>query len=155
MHNKHENDQEKLADAFAFFTEVGILNQLSRALLEAAITTDIQTIHFSVLNNLTKRGEGRLPSNLAKAFQVPRSNMTDVLAKLEGLGFICFKSNPKDGRSKLVYMTDAGHAFRQNAITQLQLPIKEIGTRFDLSVLSQMLPVLVELREVMDDMRSG
>ena len=155
MRDANDNQPDQLSDALAFFTEVGILNQLSRALLEAEMPDGFQTIHFSVLNNLTRRGDGKLPSDLARAFQVPRSHMTDILAKLERFGFVQHRPNPNDGRSKLVHLTDSGRVFRQKTLERARLPMQELAARFDISTLSRTLPVLVELREVMDDMRSG
>ena len=45
--------------------------------------------------------------------------MTNTLAKLDERGFIVVRPNPDDGRSKLVYLTDAGRAFQQKGIEAL------------------------------------
>lgn len=39
---------------FAFFTEVGILAQLSRALLESRLPDGVSVAHYSVLNHLVR-----------------------------------------------------------------------------------------------------
>jgi len=146
-------DHQQTLDAFATFTEIGILHQLSRTLLEGVLPDGLQVIHFSVLNNLTARGGGRLPSDLAKAFQVPRSHMTDVLAKLSRLELIRLSPNPEDGRSKLIHISDKGTELRQEALRRLDGPISELAQVYDLDKMLELKPKLAELRNVMDGMR--
>ena len=58
---------------FQFFTEAGILAQLSRALFEARLPEGFTLSQFTVLNHLTRVKDGRTPLELARAFQVPGS----------------------------------------------------------------------------------
>jgi len=145
---------KRLDDAFGFFTEIGIIQQLSRALLEVELSAGLKMIHFSVLNNLWRLGDGKLPSDLAQTFQVPRSHMTDVLAKLEKLRLVRFEPNATDGRSKIVRITEKGAIERKKVIFNSRKALKDLGGRYDLNRLSKMRIELAELREIMDDMRS-
>jgi len=145
---------KRLDDAFSFFTEIGIIQQLSRALLEVELSAGLKMIHFSVLNNLSRLGDGKLPSDLAQTYQVPRSHMTDVLAKLEKLRLIRFEANATDGRSKIVRITEKGAMERKKVIFNSRKALKDLGKRYDLNRLSKMRNELAELREIMDDMRS-
>ena len=146
---------EELNDTFSFFTEIGIISQLSRALFEAELPNGFQVIHFSVLNNLARSEEKKLPSDLARAFQVPRSNMSDILERLEKHGFVRFIANPKDKRSKIVLITASGRKFRQKAIRSFGKPTRDLAKHFDLRELKAILPTLSVLREVMDTARSS
>jgi len=145
---------KKLDDAFGFFTEIGIIHQLAKTLLESELPDGLKMIHFSVLNNLSRRGDGRLPSDLAQTFQVPRSHMTDVLAVLEKSRYIRFEASKKDKRSKLIYITEKGHLMRRDAISSSRKPLKELSKRFDLNRLTDIHTELIDLRKIMDAMRS-
>jgi len=104
---------------FTFFNEIGILAQLSRALFEARLPLGFTVPQFSVLNNLVRVRDGRSPGELARAFQVPKTSMTHSLAVLERHGLVEMRPNARDGRSKYVFITEAGRDFRQAAIEGL------------------------------------
>ena len=101
---------------FRLFNEIGLIGQLTRTLLEARLPPGFVTAQFSVLNHLVRLGDGRTPLAIAQAFQVPKNSMTHSLTVLEREGLIEIRKNPQDGRSKLVYLTDAGRRFREDAI---------------------------------------
>jgi len=65
----HEADPRLL---FEVFKEIGIIDQLARAQLEAQLPEGLIEPHFSVLNHLVNRGDGAVPIDMARAFQVPR-----------------------------------------------------------------------------------
>ena len=141
--------------AFQFFNEVGILHQLSGARMNRRLPAGLVVSHFAVINHLVRLGDGKSPLALARAFQVTKGAMTNTLSKLEQLGFVRARPHPTDGRSKLIYLTEAGARFREGAIDALEPEIDTIGRHFDLSRLEDLLPVLQELREVMDRYRDG
>jgi DNA-binding MarR family transcriptional regulator len=138
---------------FAFFTEVGILAQLSRARFEARLPAGFTLSQFTVLNHLIRVKDGRTPLELARAFQVPKTSMTHSLAVLERHGLIETRPNARDGRSKRVWITEAGRAFRQNAIAGMVPDLADLAHRFPAARLSETLPALTDLREIMDRMR--
>ncbi|MBM3611828.1 MAG: MarR family transcriptional regulator [Alphaproteobacteria bacterium] len=140
---------------FAFFTEVGILAQLSRAAFEARLPEGFNLPQFSVLNHLERVRDGQTPRALARAFQVPKTSMTHSLAVLERHALIEMRPNVRDGRSKCVFITDAGRAFRQRAVESLLPDMAAIAARFPVAHLSEVLPVLSALRQVMDRMRDA
>jgi len=141
------------ATLFAFFNEVGILAQLSRALFEARLPAGFAVPQFSVLNHLVRVRDGRTPLELARAFQVPKTSMTHSLAVLERHGLIEMRPNARDGRSKCVFLTAAGRDFRQSAMEGLTPDMAAIAAAFPVERLSEVLPVLADLRKVMDRMR--
>jgi DNA-binding MarR family transcriptional regulator len=137
----------------AFFLEVGILAQLSRALFEARLPQGFTLPQFSVLNHLVRVKDGRTPLELARAFQVPKTSMTHSLAVLERHSLVEMRPNAHDGRSKCVWITDAGRSFRQSALQQITPDMAALAARFPASRLAGALPVLTELRQIMDAMR--
>lgn len=139
---------------FAFFTEVGIVAQLSRALFEARLPDGFTLSQFTVLNHLIRVKDGQTPLALARAFQVPKTTMTHSLAVLERHGLIRLAPNPQDGRSKCVWMTDQGRAWREAAIAALVPDVAALAAEFPGDRIAAALPVLAELRRLMDAMRS-
>ncbi len=144
-----------LARYFEFFNEVGILNQLSTAMFEARLPPGFTVSQFAVLNHLIRVRDGRTPLDLARAFQVPKTTMTHSLAVLERHGLVQMAPNPGDGRSKCVWITDAGRTFRDTAIAALAPDIADIAARFPAQNLQSALPVLTALRRLMDAQRDA
>lgn len=139
-----------MSDYFRLFNEIGIIGQLSRTLLEARLPPGFVTAQFSVLNHLVRLGDGRTPLAIAHAFQVPKNSMTHSLAVLEREGLIEMRPNPQDGRSKLVFITDAGRQFRQATIDALAPDLARIATAFPPDRLARLLPDLEALRIFLD-----
>jgi DNA-binding MarR family transcriptional regulator len=150
-------DQGPTPDAtlFAFFTEVGILTQLSRAIFEARLPAGFNLPQFTVLDHLVRVRDGQTPLALARAFQVPKTSMTHSLAVLDRHGLVEMRPNERDGRSKCVFITSAGRAFRQAAIDSLLPDMAAIAAQYPVGQLSGVLPVLTALRQVMDRMRDN
>lgn len=138
---------------FALFNEIGILAQLSGALLEARLPRGFLISHFGVLNHLVRTGREPTPLELSRAFQVPKTTMTHTLAGLERAGLVRFAPNPRDGRSKRVCLTEAGQAFHADAVTAIAPDLARLEAAFPAARAAEALPVLAALREVMDRMR--
>ena len=139
-----------LSDYFRLFNEIGIIGQLSRTLLEARLPPGFVMAQFTVLNHLVRVGDGRTPLAIAQAFQVPKNSMTHSLAVLEREGLIALRPNPEDGRSKLVYLTDAGRVFRDDVIAAFAPDVARIAAAFPPELVARLLPDLERLRKVLD-----
>lgn len=140
---------------FRLFNEIGIIGQLSRNLLEARLPPGIVAAQFAVLNHLARLGDGRTPLVLAQAFQVPKNSMTHSLAVLEREGLIEIRRNPGDGRSKLVYLTEAGRSFRAATIDALAPDMARIAAAFPPDDVAALLPGLENLRKFLDADRNS
>ena len=138
---------------FALFREIGIIEQLSRTQLEAHLPDGLIAPHFAVLSHLNTRGDGAVPINMARAFQVPKTSMTHTLKGLEKGGYIEIRPNPEDKRSKTVWMTDKGRGLFYQTIEKLAPNMRATLGKMDLEKLAAILPVLSELRAVMDAAR--
>jgi DNA-binding MarR family transcriptional regulator len=140
---------------FAVFNEIGIIEQLARALLEAQMPKGLIAPHFGVLNHLVRVADGRTPVELARAFQVPKTTLTHTVAGLRDHGLVDVRPNPNDRRSKCVWLTDKGRAFRQDLIASLEPEFKALAEGFDPAKLQAILPILSELREFLDHRRNA
>jgi DNA-binding MarR family transcriptional regulator len=138
---------------FALFNEIGILAQLSGAMLEARLPRGFVVGQFAVLNHLVRVKDGRTPLDLARAFQVPKTTMTHSLAMLERHALIRSAPNAKDGRSKCVFITPQGRAFRETAIHALLGDMRRLEAEMPQAQLADIVPRLAALRAVMDRMR--
>ena len=135
---------------FRLFNEIGIIGQLSRSLLEAHLPPRFLLQHFAVLNHLVRVKDGQMPLHLARAFQVPKTSMTHTLAILAKAGLVELRDNPDDGRSKCVWITEAGKAFRRNAIDNLAPDITRLVAKIPAGHIETLLPLLTELRCILD-----
>ncbi len=138
---------------FTFFNEIGIIEQLSRAFLEAQLPDGIIAPHFSVLNHLIRVRDGQTPLVLARAFQVPKTTMTHTLGGLQKHGLVDIRPNPKDARSKCVWITDAGRTLREETIVALAPDLRAVAEVVSPTDLDRVLPILEKLRQYLDQAR--
>lgn len=146
-------DNSKLPLYFQFFNEIGIIGQLSSAILQSKLPDGILAPHFSILNHLVRMGDGRTPLEIAKAFQVPKTTMTHSLGVLEKHKFVELRPNPKDGRSKCVFLTEEGAAFRGQAIQAMAPDMEKLAVGISPDDIADLLPRLAEVRAFLDKMR--
>lgn len=138
---------------FEFFNEVGIVSQLSSALLNKSLPEGLHVAHFTLLNHMVRLGDGKTPQQLVSAFQVTKSTMTHSLQVLEERGFVELQPHPDDGRSKLVFLTDRGRSFREEAIAALAPRFEQLKRYLDLAAISEMLEPLRQVRKRLDENR--
>ncbi len=145
--------EEETATIFRLFNEIGIINQLSSALFQKRLPDGLHVSHFSVLNHLVRLGDGKTPLSIADAFQVSKGTMTHTLSTLSKRGFVRLEPHKTDGRSKLVFITDQGRAFQQQAVDSLAPAVVKLQGLIDVDDLMTILPKLTELRELLDNNR--
>lgn len=138
---------------FQFFNEVGIINQLGSALFQSRLPDGLHISHFSVLNHLVRLGDGRTPLAIASAFQVPKTTMTHTLAVLEKRGLIRMAPHEADGRSKIVFLTDAGRTMQRDAIATMDAPIQQMAQDLGAETVTDLLPALERIRIYLDENR--
>ena len=140
---------------FEVFNEIGITEQLSRAILEARLPHGLIAPHFTVLYHFSRVRDGQTPMAMARAFQVPKTSLTHTLRGLEERGLITLRPNPEDGRSKCVWLTEEGRMMRQEVIASLGPDFARMAAEFDMHKLAAIKPVLTELRIYLDRARDG
>ena len=138
---------------FQLFNEVGIIAQLSRTLLEAQLPEGVIAPHFGVLNHLARVGDGRTPLRIARAFQVPKTSMTHTIKGLEARGWVEVRPNPEDGRSKCVWLTEAGRAFLLETQKKLAGAYDGLAEGIDTATIERLLPDLERVRVYLDENR--
>lgn len=137
--------------AAALFSEILMTEQLARALVTRALPKGMQLSHFSVLNLLAHVGEERSPAELAQAFHVNRSAMTNTLARLEWAGWVHIRPDWDDARRKFVSISPAGRAARDAALSTMMPRLAAIVRDLGPAPVRRALPVLRALRERLED----
>ena len=138
---------------FAFFNEVGIINQLASALFLKVLPDGVHIAHFAILNHMVRLGDDRTPVQLASAMQVTKPTMTHSLKVLEGRGFITIHADAADGRSKRVLLTEAGRRFREAAVAATQAGLAPIAGQLDDGSLPETIDGLRRIRRILDAAR--
>lgn len=139
---------------FRFLNEVGIIDQLARANVESVLPDGLKMSQFIVLNHLVRLGGDWSPARLANAFQVTKGAVTNTLQRLESRGLVKVKSDPSDGRGKLVSLTPAGRNMRNQCIRRITPLIVELEAKFGAKRLEKALPLLEDIRKHLDEHRS-
>jgi DNA-binding MarR family transcriptional regulator len=138
---------------FALLTEVSIIEHLARNRLERVLPDGLRASHFGVLNHLVRMGDGRSLVRIARATQVERPAMTNTIQKLEARGLVRVAPDPRDGRGKLVFLTEAGRAAREAAVAAATAAVAPIAAGFAEEELVAALPLLRRLRAALDAAR--
>lgn len=139
---------------FEFFNELGIINQLASTRFERSLPDGLTLSQFSVLNNFARLGGTRTPAQLADAFQVTKGAMTNTLKKLSAKRFVTVRTDPDDGRGKIVEITELGLATRERALLLAFRELSDLENLVDLAWVERMLPELRALRAALDEARS-
>lgn len=140
--------------AFRFFTEIGIIEQLARNRLERGLPDGLKISQFGVLNHLVRLGGEWSPARLARAFQVTKGAMTNTLQRLEKRGLIRVQADPRDGRGKLVGLTEAGREMRLRCVESISPLLADLSTELSDKEFTSALPVLEKVRRYLDSHRS-
>ncbi|WP_298861594.1 MarR family winged helix-turn-helix transcriptional regulator [uncultured Sulfitobacter sp.] len=148
--NKNSGNPDEV---FGFFNEIGIINQLSTAMFAKSLPDGVHPSHFSILNHLARTGDGKPPLRIASAMQVTKNTMSHSLKTLQDRGFINVKPDPNDGRGKLVYLTDKGRTFRDEAIILVSQTFAHVIGEEQIEIMRRIRSDLEQMRKHLDSQR--
>lgn len=140
---------------FQLFTEISILEQLSRTALQEQLPAGVIVSQFTVLIHLVRVQDGRTPLEIATAFQIPKTTMTHTLAGLEKASYIEMRANESDARSKRVWITAKGRDLCNTTIQSAAGQMEELEQQFSVDRVKRILPELEALRMIMDARRNS
>lgn len=143
-------------DLVEFFTDIAIIEQLVRTLMERRLPPGLSMAGYSLMNHMVRTGqETASPAALARALQVTRGAVTGVLHKLTAEGFVTLEPDPRDGRGKKVRITPAGFSAREAALAGLAPLVARFGAQMDMAALRRIHPLIRDLRDYLDRNRDG
>ena len=132
--------------AIALFSEIAMADQLARARLNKVLPSGMEVSHFSVLNHLAHDGAEKTPAQLARLFHVTKGAMTNTLSKLEIAGYIHVRPDWDDARRKLVGISPAGQAARDEGVRAIAPMFGDVVATLGADRIRATLPILRELR---------
>lgn len=139
---------------FRFFNEIGAIEQLARGRLERVLPYDMTMSQFTVLHHLVKLSATQSPVTLARAMQVSKATMTNTVQKLQAKGLVSVASDPRDGRGKLVQLTQAGREARDRAIQRIEPEMQALAMTLGREPFALGLPYLEAVRRKLHADRS-
>ena len=124
---KYDRKEELPSSDLRIVNWIGIISQLTdtkmRQLLDG---TNVPPPQFVLLNHFSYQPEeGKTVSKIAWALQQPQPGITKTVAKMLKKGFLRAVDNPEDGRSKILYLTDAGVKAHREAKERLELALED------------------------------
>ena len=140
-------------DLFAVLTEIGIINQLSTTAFERLLPDDMRLSHFTLLHHLARLDGKWSPARLANALQVTKGAITNTMQRMEKKGYVLVEPAPGDGRGKLVSLTPAGLARRDEALMMAAPALAPIAAQCTPDEIAAALPFLTNLRTAFDKAR--
>ncbi len=132
--------------AASLFSEILMVDQLTRMNVARVMPKGMELSHFSVLNHLAHSGGERTPAQLARTFHLTRGAMTNTLGKLEWAGWVHIRPDWDDARRKLVSISPSGLAARNAGLAAITPLIADVVNRIGADKVRAALPVLRELR---------
>lgn len=151
--SKGNKGEQSVSPVMAFFRNIAIIEQLSRTRMERALPEGMLVSHFGVLSHMCRSNRKETPAELADIFQVARPSMTNTLQKLVAKGYIQIEPDPKDGRGKLVQITEKGRQAFNQAIQTIAPLYQDTIESLGIDVFKELLPGLDKVRSYMDDNR--
>ncbi len=135
--------------ATAFFAEILAVDQQAKTLLARGLPKGMELSQFVVLNHLAHLMAERTPAQLAQTFHVTRGAMTNTLGRLEGAGYVHIRPDWDDARRKLVVISPAGRAARDQALATVMPHLAGAMDKIGREKVRAAVPVLRQLREKM------
>ena len=139
--------------AFQVLNEIGIIDQLAQNRAARLLGPALNLSQFVVLNHFSRLGRPRSLVQLASAMQVTKGAMSNTVSRLAAKGLVEVMPDPADGRGKLVSLSDAGRAARQQALAGLALGLDDLNRDIPPETLITALPLLRQLRIWFDSHR--
>ncbi|NRB03925.1 MAG: MarR family transcriptional regulator [Rhodobacteraceae bacterium] len=132
--------------AISLFGEILAADQMVRSRIGRGLPKGMEISHFSVLNHLAWHDGERTPAQLATVFSVTRGAMTNTLNKLEIAGYVHIRPDWDDARRKLVGISPAGRAARDEALRLIAPIVGDVIEQVGVEQVRSAIPILRELR---------
>ncbi|WP_245304230.1 MarR family winged helix-turn-helix transcriptional regulator [Hoeflea olei] len=140
----------KPGDGYVFFNEIGKIYQLCNTLVGKLLPDGVHPSHFGIILHLVRVGDGATPLALANAMNVSKATISHSLQVLEKRGFIETRPSATDARSKLVFLTEAGRVFCEEAIAVAARTFASFLHDDDRQIMSDALPGLMAIRRLFE-----
>jgi MarR family transcriptional regulator, temperature-dependent positive regulator of motility len=110
---------------------------------------DIRPAHYAVFRYL--KGEGSRVTELAEAAGMTKQSMGELVAHLEKRGYVRRRPDPRDGRARIVYPTEAGRRGIEAAGGRLAEIEDDLRGRMGEDGLERLAGLLAELTALLEE----
>lgn len=117
--------------------------------LQAAGYGDIRPAHYAVFRYL--RGQGSRVTELAEAAGMTKQSMGELVVHLEARGYVRRSPDPRDGRARIVTLTEAGRLGLETAARRLAELEADLAGCMGEEKLEGLVGVLGELAALLDE----
>lgn len=140
---------------FELFNSCGDVHATLTRRAENILPSDLTMPQFAILDDLRKNfllenADFLTPIALAKSQKITKGAVTNLLNQLNKKNMIQFNKHPKDGRSKLVSLSDEGAKAHRHSMVALSQLTSEILQQFSADELSVALPILSKFKKWLD-----
>lgn len=142
-----------LSPVLSLFAAVSSAHHAAQRLVEARLPKGLSGAQFAVLERLVRLGEGQTPISIAGAFGWPKTSMSHTLAVMEARGLVRLEPNPRDGRSKCLWLTPKGRALAMLGVTAVEEDLARIAALAPLDAIERLADDLASLAARLVDQR--
>ena len=135
------------------FAAVSAAHHAAQRLIEARLPKGMSAAQFAVLERLARLGEGQTPVSVAQAFGWPKTSMSHTLAVLESRGLLRLEPNPRDGRSKCLWLTPKGRTIAALGMTAVEGDLINVASVADQAEIAQLQGDMESLAARLSDLR--
>jgi len=101
---------DPLLPTLSLFAALSAAHHAAQRLIEARLPKGLNAPQFTVLERLAWQGEGQTPASIAESFGWPKTTMSHTVTVLETRALVRLEPNPRDGRSKCLWLTPKGRS---------------------------------------------
>jgi len=90
------------------FSEIGTIEYYLRLAVTRHLPPGMTYAHFELLRYFMRYGDGQTPAELARILLMTKGAVTNILQKMEAMGYVAVLADVSDGSKKRVKITRAG-----------------------------------------------
>ena len=144
---------DPLLPTLSLFAALSAAHHAAQRLIEARLPPGLNGSQFAVLERLAWQGEGQTPADIAQVFGWPKTSMSHTVTVLETRGLVRLERNPRDGRSKCLWLTPKGRALALKGRAAVEADLASIAALAPLDVVTSLAEDLTSLATRLDDQR--
>ena len=128
------------------FSEIEVIEHHLRATVTRHLPPGATYAHFELLRHVSRHGDGQTPAQLAAILMMTKGAMTNVLQKMEAMGYVAVLADVADRRKKRVRVTRQGLDAANSVSRQLRAKTEALRDGFTDNEFRDALPFLRALR---------
>jgi DNA-binding MarR family transcriptional regulator len=128
------------------FSEIGTIEHYLRLSVTRHLPPGMTYAHFEMLRFFVRHGDGQTPAELARVLMMTKGAITNVLQKMEQLGYVAVLADVSDGRKKRVRITRVGLNVANGVFRDMKAKTEALREGFTDNEFRDAIPFLKALR---------